>query len=303
MKEKKVLNLSLLVILILGFCTSLGMANIWMDESFDESSAFIEGNGAGTAVSPANATLDVFSYNAIVKPMNADLTSSGTKITSKKFDGVGCYELDASQTITVGPSYQDPANGNYMIFQFAVNVDPIPAAGQVGIFKFLWDTDSTAGASPDHRFYVKLTSDGTKVNIYAGEDLNHITPLESKIGELTTVTDWKFITMAMQNATGTLTYTTARVPGGALTMAEGVGFYCSSTTQASFIAFGSPNGTNKKGMGWEITATQKMFVDTIYFEGGMDNTAYIDPTGLNAVNIKAFDYSGSSGIDDWSIYK
>jgi hypothetical protein len=303
MKEKKVLNLLLLVTLILGFCTSLGMANIWMDESFDESSIFIEGNGGGTAVTPANATLDVYSYNTIAKLFNADLTDTATKVTSKKFDGVACLELDTSNSIVVGPSYQDATNGNFVIFQFAVNVDPIPAAGQVGIFKFLWDTDSTAGASPDHRFYVKLMSTGSKVDIYAGEDLNHSPAVESKIGTLNTITDWKFITMTMQNGTGSQVYTQAHLPGGALTQDEGVGFYCSSTTRASFIAFGSANGVNKKGMGWEIDASQRMFVDAIYFEGGMDNTAYIPPAGLNAVNIKAFDYSGSSGIDDWAIYK
>lgn len=299
MKTKTFFQLSILVVFLLTMSVNIGMANIWMDESFDESSIFIQGDGKGTTVSPANATVDVFSYNALATQLGSSITQTGSKSTAKHFDGTASYELQTSETLTIGPAFQDPRNGNFVIYQFAVNVDPIPANGELaGICRFKWDTDDTTGASPDHIFYVKLVSTGTAVNIYAGENLKNTTP-EALIGTLSSTSDWKYITMVMQNDTVSRSYAHAKLPSGGITQDAGVAFYCSSTTRGQFVTFGAANTGTKKALGWEITAGQNatIYIDSIYWEGGMDGDS-----ANGAINIHAFDTGLTSAVADWNLF-
>lgn len=293
----RTLILSAMMLVILFCFTSIGLANIWMDENFDGTSIFVQGDGGGTSVNPPDATLDVYSYNTLVNQLSSVLTQTGAKVTSKFFDGSACYQIEPGETLAVGTPYQDASDGNFVIFQFAVNVDPIPAAGDVGIFRFNWDTDDTSGPSPDYSFYVKLVSNGSTVDIVAGEDVANSPASEATIGTLTSTDEWKFVTMVMQNGTGSQTYTHANLPGGSLTQDEGVAFYCSSTTQGHFVAM-SGNGTSKTGLGWSITVSSgTLYIDTVYWEGGMDG----DNTN-GAINIRPFDYSGTTAVTNWELY-
>jgi hypothetical protein len=280
------------------FCfSSVGLANIWMDENFDGTSILVQGDGGGTSVSPANATLDIYSYNTLASQISSVLTQTGAKVTSKYLDGTACYQIETGETLAVGTPYQDPRNGNFVLFQFGVNVDPIPSAGDVGILRFNWDTDDTAGASPDYSFYVKLVSTGSVVTIIAGEDVHNSPASEATIGTLSSTSDWKFITMSMQNSGGSQSYTHANLPGGSLSQNEGVDFYCSSTSSGHTVAM-SANGVNKTGLGWAVTVSSgTVYIDSVYWEGGMDGD-----NANGAINIRAFDYAGSTSVIDWSLY-
>jgi len=297
MKTKTLVLCSLMLAILFCF-TSISFANIWMDENFDGTSIFVQGDGGGTSVNPPDATLDVYSYNTLANQLSSVLTHTGAKVTSKYFDGSACYQIEPGETLAVGTPYQDAGDGNFVIFQFGVNVDPIPSAGDVGIFRFNWDTDSTAGPSPDYSFYVKLVSTGSAVDIVAGEDVANSPASEATIGTLSSTSDWKFITMVMQNGNGSQTYTHANLPGGSLTQDEGVAFYCSSTTQGHFVAM-SGNGLNKTGLGWSFTVSSgTVYIDTVYWEGGMDGD-----NENEAINIRPFDYDGSTAsVTNWALY-
>ena len=301
MKATSIFLSSALVVVMVCVMVSSGFANVWIDENFDGTSIFVQGDGKGATVSPPDATLDIYDGDgSIASPVGNVLTQTGAKVTSKFLDGTGCYQIESGETITVVDPYDNPGNGNFVILQFGVNVDPIPSAGTVGEMRYNWDTDTGVGASPDHSFYVKFVSDGSKVDIIAGEDLFNATPSEATIGTLNSGSEWDFVTMVMQNGTGSQTYTHALLPGGALTLNAGVTFFCSSTTAGHFVAFGSDNGAAKKGTSWNISATGgTLYVDTLYWEGGMD----VD-SGAVSINIRPFNYSGSpSSVQEWSLFE
>ena len=298
MRTKSMSMLSLLITVM--FCIStVGLANIWMDENFDGTSIFVQGDGGGTAVSPSNATLDVYSNTQpVANQLNSVLTQTGAKVTSKFFDGTACYQIETAETVAIATPYQDQTNGPFIILQFAVNVDPIPSAGDVGEFRFDWDTDTGNPPSPAYSFYVKLVSNGSTVDIKAGQDVG--TPSEASIGTLNSTSDWKFVTMVMQNNTGSETYNQTNLPGGSLTQNEGVAFYCSSTTQGHFVAM-TGNSGSKSGLGWDITVSSgTVYIDTLYWEGAMDQESA--PAGTGAINIRPFDYSGASAVSNWALY-
>ena len=306
MKAKTLILFSFLVTLFC-FSATIGLANVWIDENFDGTGPsippiWVQGNGAGAAVAPADATLDIYVQGGALGGKTitgSPLVENGSKVTTRYFDGTASYRMTSSQGISVSSNISNPANGAYVILQFAVNVAPIPAAGNVAIFRYEWDTNSTAPPSPDYSFYVKLVSNGTKVDIIAGEDLKNITPLEANIGSLNATADWKFITMVMQNNAPPATYTQVNLPSGSLSQLEGVAFYCSSETQGHFVPM--IDTTNKTFKGWLFNVSSgNVYLDTLYWESGMDNTAYIDAT---QINIRKFNYSGSpSSVNDWELY-
>src|SRR5690606_15339391 len=81
--------------------------------------------------------------------------------------------------------------------QFAINVDPIPAAGTVATFRWNQDMNSV-DSQPDHSFYVRLDSDGDTVTITGGEDLNNDPAVEAVLGTLDSTDDWAYITLLSQ---------------------------------------------------------------------------------------------------------
>lgn len=298
------LHFKVLFTMLMLFISYVGWANIWMDENFDGTAIFVQGNGGGDTVSPPNATLDIYSYNTVANSISNVLTQTGEKVTSKFLDGTACYRIQAGQTLAVGTAYQDPRNGNFQIFQFGINVDPIPSAGDVAIFRYNWDTDDTTGPSPDYSFYVKLVSTGSAVNIIAGEDVKNSPADEAQIGTLNSASEWKFITLVMQNSTDPATYPSENLPPGHTlnNVAESVRFYCSSTSIGHTVAM-TGNGPNKKGLGWAFTVSNgTVYVDTIYWEGGMDNTTFIDDTDEAKINIRPFNYAGTTSVSNWSLY-
>ncbi len=299
-----------LILLVTIFCSLAVMspANVWIDENFDGTGPtsppiWVQGNGGGATVVPADATLDVYVNGGALGGITitgSPLVQTGAKVISKFFDGTASYQMTTAQLVSVGRNVCNPKNGAFELLQVAVNFDPIPGAGAAGIIRFNWDTDDTAGVplTPDYSFYVKFISTGSQVDIIAGEDLkNFSSPPEASIGTLTSNTQWKFITFVMVNNTPpAATYTHAHLPGGAITQNEGMAFYCSSTTPGHFISMAGNTG-NKHFEGISITSAATMFIDTLYLEGGLDsdNTA-------PSINIRDFDYAGTSSVNDWALY-
>ncbi len=291
--------------LVLGMTVALGgmaQANIWMDENWEDG-PFTQGNGNLTTPI-ASSELDVYANTQpVANTVTASpLTNTGATVTTKAFDGAACYQLDPGNTLSVGQNVQDPRNGNFVIHQFAVNVDPIPAAGTVATYRYNWDTDDTAGASPDHSFFVRLDSTGTAVDVIAGEDVANSPATEATIGQLTSASDWVYITLVMQNGGTAASYSHANLPDGGFTnLAPGVYIYASSTTPGITIPFATANGTVKTFMGWSFTvASGVLYVDDMYWEGGMDSES--DGTALARRAIRPFN-KGTSSVSDWPLFQ
>ena len=96
------------------------------------------------------------------------------------------------------------------------------------------------------------------------------------------------------------TYTLSTLPGGSLTLDNGVAFYCSDEAQKHFVA--CADSANKAGQGWAITVSSgTVYVDTLYWEGAMNSEDA--PAGVGAINIRPFDYNGSAtAVKNWTLY-
>jgi hypothetical protein len=256
-------------------------ANIWLDEDFEGATAFEQRDGTVTGQNG----WDTYSANFLLDPVtfSSGYTQSGSVNGDKSFLGVKSYRLLPEQSLVVGPEYQDAQNGNFQIFQFAVNVDPIPAEGTVGIFR--WDHDmGSFDAEPDHSFYVRLESTGTVVNIFGGEDLANETPVEETLGTLTTSESWAYITVLIQKDNAATADSRFPLLGA---VSQGAHFFNQSWTPAFSTPFLNPEPGAYAGRGWSFTVQSgAVFLDEMYWDGGLDNdaaTSQFKPFDLGAV--------------------
>lgn len=258
-------------------------ANVWMDEDFEGASAFVQGT-----------TLDPYSTNSLANPVSAVMTHTGSVSSSKSFQGLKGYELSTGETLAVAEPYQDQANGNFQTFQFAVNVDPIPAAGTVGTFRWNFDSDSTTGANIDHSYYVRMVSTGTTVNLIGGEDVANVVPVESTIGTLTSSSDWKYVTLLMQKDGAA--HTDSRPTAATGSIAQGLHFFVSSYTQSSAIGFLGSAPTSFMSRSWSFTVNSgTVYLDNLYWDGGMEDDGSHFPNAYNSTTSPA-------SVQDWSFY-
>ncbi len=256
-------------------------ANIWLDEDFEGATAFEQRDGA---VAGQNGW-DTHSTNFLLDPvtLSSGYAQSGTVSGTKSFLGLKSYHLTPSQSLKVGPEYQDAQNGNFQIFQFAINVDPIPTEGTVATFR--WDHDmGSFDAEPDHSFYVRLESTGSAVNIIGGEDLANETPVEGSLGTLTMSESWAFITVLVQKDNAATPDSRFPTLGA---VAQGAHFFNSSLTPAFSTPFLNPEPGAYAGRGWSFSVESgAIFLDEMYWDGGLDDdaaTSQFKPFDLGAV--------------------
>jgi hypothetical protein len=263
-------------IVAFSFTASTAMANLWIDEDFEEATVFIQGDGAGVgAVSPANATVDVYDADGTPAVNTTNfITATGALTTSKAFQGSGSYELAAGESIVVADGYDGQTNGDMILFQFAVNVDPIPAtAEQIATFTY----DRTLGGT-NTEIFVNLAADGAgNVEITGGQ--NAPTPETLTLGSLSSGSDWEFISVAFINGGGgNFTDDRPNVPISAA--ATGAQFFVSSTTPAGTTSFA---GGAQDANGWSIEVdsgtSAVLYVDNLYWDSGEDElvNSAVDP--------------------------
>jgi len=209
-------------------------ANIWIDEDFE-----------GTEIFEPGVTVDTFRDSG---PVNVDtttlITDEGTQDSSKAFDGANSYRLDPGDTFAVADGYDDQSTGNFIYFQFAVNVDPIPPTGDVARFEYNTNLDTV-----DHRFVIELVSDGSVVTVTGAEELAEATA-PATITTLASSSDWTFITLQINNDSNSpLEDPDPRF--GTETFPPGAYFYADSTTESFNVPIDGA-GT-KDGNDWSIT--------------------------------------------------
>lgn len=265
-------------------------ASVWMDENFDGTAQFVQGDGGPTA-DPTH-TLDPISTNPLTSTISAVLTQTGSVVSTKAFSGSNSYRLNTGQTLAVGEPYSDQQHGSFHVFQFAVNVDPIPAAGTVGTFRWNLDTDNDNAPTVDNSFYVRLVSTGSAVNVIAGEDVAGST--STQIGTLASSGAWGFVTVVIQkDPTSPAAY--GNLPAG--TYAQGAHFFFNSTTAATVIPIGgTPSVPQFRGRNWAFTVDSgSVYLDDVTWEGGMDGDA-------GNSRLQPFNTAPVSSVNDWNMF-
>lgn len=242
---------------------SVVQANIWIDESFDDGVAF-------------NADdLDTYAPYGIGGP-NVSVTHTGSVSSAKALLGTHSYQLDAGESISVAEPYGQQGNGPFQYFQFGVHVDEIPSPGTMATFRWDWTF-----LSKDHSFFVNFVSTGVDVQIIAGEDIAGGTVSRSflldTIGDTAT---WKYLTIQVQK---NIPDATEEQILGQVPLSQGAYFYCSSNSPQGVVPLYSEIDFGEKAHGWSLSVfTGRLFVDEIYWEGGLgyDENRNLRPLSL-----------------------
>lgn len=283
---------TMMVVLAVLAIATIAPANVWMDETFEGTSVFVQGNGVAGGV--PGATLDPYAYDTLTSTVTTSpLIQTGAQSAAKAFEGAKSYKLESGQTLSAGTQYANPTNGSFQIFQFAINFDPIPSAGTVAVFRWNFDMDKNNPPTVDNSFYVKAVSDGTTVTLKAGEDVAHTVPTETTIGALSATNRWAFISVVVQKDEGSKSHGKIPLVGS---LAQGVYFYNSSWTPSATIPLTGGSYTTFLSRNWSFQATGgAIYIDDLYWEGGMDGDA-------GNSKLHDFNLTGSnppSGIRDW----
>lgn len=289
--------------MIITAVASTACANVWLDESF-EGTPFVQatawssaGMTAGVqATTPAGATLDPKANDAVSPLLSASpLVQTGGVTMSKSFNGTKSYQLNPGQVLSIGPTYENTGNGPIQVFQFAVAVDPIPAAGTVGELRFNWDANG-AGAGLAYSFFVRFVSTGTSVDILGGEDLLNSPAISQTIGTIPDANTWRYVTLIYQKNTGTVS--DSRAPFTGLVLATGMHYFVSSTTEALYVV-ANVGDVGSVGQGWGFTVSSgALFLDDMYWDGGVDGAPpWVAPTSPRALN-----KTPVAGVADWTLF-
>jgi len=273
----------------------MACANVWMDERFENTPPLVQGNGNLATPIPFS-TLDTYSHDALTSTVTGSpLTATGMQVSTKAFEGTKCYKLEAGQVLSVGTGYMNPTNGNFQVYQFAINVDPIPPMGNVAEFR--WNFDMNSGAPPiaDNSFFVKLESNGSAVQITGGEDVAHPTPVTGVLGTLTKTSSWAYISLIVQkDASPQSDSRPALAP--ASPYQQGCTFFNSSNTPALFIPLVGGSASTFASRDWSFHVTSgTIYVDDIYWDGALENDA------ANS-DVRPLNTTGPNSASDWSLF-
>jgi len=275
----KLVRLSLILAILLF--ANFSFANIWLDEDFDDGIVFDDTDtyyDTGWATNP---------------PPWVSVTNTGALNTANYFPGdpPNSYLISAGQGASVSAgSYKSPTDGPFQYFQFGVKLGSIPSAGDVGIFRWNWKLDTL-----NYSFYVKFVSTGSVVNIVAGEDA--VGSSSSIIDSISDTITWKYITVQVQkNASG------ENEPRLSQTnVAHGVFFYSSSPTPQYSILLGTPDSADTAKDWFISVSTGSLFIDNMYWEGGLTNSAWDGGAGLANSKLR-YPATGVVDVSDWQLY-
>lgn len=244
--------------LLLLLASGLGHANVWIDESFEDSPAFND--------------LDTVQNDACDPGTATSLTHNGSLTTADAFRGSQSYELAAGESIVTDASPCKPSAGPFHYLQFAVKVASIPAAGTMAILHYNWDTDVLFPNPEEFSFFVAFVSTGSSVDIVAGEDLAGAT--SAIIDTLPDTNTWKYITLQFQKNSDPSAADDVEL--GQTDVPQGTYFYSSSSTPQMYIPWNTL-GFNPAHLGWSFTVNSgTLLLDHFYWEGAMVSDAGLE---------------------------
>ncbi|MCB9782397.1 MAG: DUF4185 domain-containing protein [Candidatus Omnitrophica bacterium] len=229
--------------------TNFVQANIWIDEGFESTTAF------------GPATLDTFDRFPPPEPPITISLAEGTIDTSRSYEGDQSYRLSAGEAVLIeAGQYDNPTNGPFQYLQFATSVGSIPPSGDLAELRWNWTINST-----DYSFFLKWISDGSSVDLIAGED--SVIGVTETIGTISDTTPWMYITLQFQkNGTSETDSRTGQ------TLTQGMRIYVDSNVPALEIELPGVGAASDRGgeLSWTVTQGQ-LFIDDLYWEGGMTN--------------------------------
>ena len=119
-------NLKFCLIAVCLFNSIPGRTNSWIDENFDDGLAFDASN------------IDTYSENPPANPGLTFTNEQGSLTTARAYNGTHSYELNSGENLSVSAgNYENPADGPFQYFQFAVSVSQIPVStGSIGTFRW-----------------------------------------------------------------------------------------------------------------------------------------------------------------------
>jgi len=295
----KLLHLALALGLVLGL-TSASQANVWIDEDFENVTSFTQGNG-----SAASGTVDPFDGDVLATLTGTLLTRTGTRVTNKAFEGTGSYRLNASQSVVVADGYDGQPHGDWIYFQYAINVDPIPAtAGNIATWTYTNTINSVV-----HTFNVSIDADGAGNAVVSTTALAGASPLPpnggiSTIATLTNASQWKLLTIQL-GVSGT-PQADPRDRTQPPPRAAGAYFYATDlvpTSAPPSVTIPFTGGASKDGNGWSLTVngatSASLYIDNLYWEGARE-----DPNSPAAGQSNQYlqPFNAVTSVNDWMMY-
>lgn len=271
-----------------------GQANVWIDEDFEDTPILSQGNGTA-----GSGTVDPFDGDVLNVQTTTLITATGARTTTKAFAGAASYQLSAGQTFAVADGYDGNEHGDWIYFQFAINVDPIPAAaGPIAEWNYSNTLDGT-----EHVFTISVDADGSGNAVINASAVADVTPLPASAGStiatLSSGSDWTFLTV--QLGVGVTPQADPRDPAQPPARAAGAYFYASSFTPSVTIPF--TGGGAKDGNAWSLTVdgatTASVFIDDLYWEAGREDPPS-GPGGQANQYLKPFD--PNSTVAEWSMF-
>ena len=145
----------------------------------------------------------------------------------------------------------------------------------------------------DTTFTVKFVSTGSAVDILAGAESSGTLV---QIGTLASNTDWKFITMRLQNGGPSETDARAVIIPAEQTKSCGMFFYCSSNTPSHSLPLVAGIPTKQvRAVSFEGIAGE-MRIDAVYYDGAMEDGGSIAFSGSEGVRHCGADPDGCRGL-------
>ena len=249
MSSQKLHSWTLPVIGLFLLLPSFAHSNIWIDEDFESTVAF----------SPS--ALDTFDRFPPPEPPISLVRAEGTIDSSRSYEGTQSYRLSAGQALVVEPSgYENPTNGPFQYLQFATSAGAIPPTGEVAELRWDWTVNSV-----DYSFFLTWRSDGSAIELIAGED--SVLGVTDTLVAFPDTNTWEFVTLQFQKNEDPATD-----PRTGHTLTQGMRFYIDSATPTFEI--GLPGLGTSEDKGGEVSlsvATGEIYLDDLYWEGGMTN--------------------------------
>lgn len=250
-------------------------AHVFIEENFDDSLAF--NRAPVPQVTDVNSDVDTFDDNKTTHTPSLVIASTGTLTTDHSLSGDTSFCMGAGEGFAAVRNLDYPSTGSwngqttgpFQYVQMAVSVAEITAAAgtEVARLTYTWE-DLEPG-----NWIVTFESDGAGgVDVIAA--LDGVSTSTTEIGHIDGgYAEWQMVTVQVQKNAGA-----ANDPMVGNGFTTGARFYCGSDTPGlflpatSFVAAGPPV-RNPKAMDMSFMVSHgKVFVDDVYWEGGMTAT-------------------------------
>jgi len=279
-------------------------ANIYLDETFEGTTAFVDQDW------PVQGDVNIHPTPSIVAVKGAymrayfvgsfdwrtpkpAINNTGTLTTARYFLGSKSLQLASGQSVSVpsSPTYVGNANGEYRVIQFALSCTTetlaLPAGTVVGHFNYYWSVTTTDTVEATLTLNFRVDSAG-KLEMFCVNTSSVVATIDGGVGSWALVS---LLTQIRPGDIGTVSWNgydpltdTYRNPDAQETEIDGgIHVFVNSNTEALWVlddqigtGWGNDNSDTPAAthdsveLGWELAATNggTLFIDDLYWDGG-----------------------------------